>query len=241
MAAPTAAIVVIGNEILSGKITDLNAALATRELRRVGVRLERILVIPDDVDVIAAAVSEFSCQFDWVITSGGVGPTHDDVTIGAIAKGFGVGVIEHPELLDAVAATGPLTGPRRKLAEIPEGAVLVGAPGLRFPAVRVRNVFIFPGIPQLFRDKLAAVLPLLGGEPLQLKTVYLDAFESRVAAPLNNTLSAFPKLALGSYPVLDAPDYKVRITFESVDSEYVDAAVSHFVSQLSVEAIVRIE
>ena len=139
--AKSAGIVLIGNEILSGKVTDANAAYLCRELRQLGVDVRRITVIPDEVDLIAATVAEFSRSFDLVFTSGGVGPTHDDVTIEGVARAFETRVIRHPELVRLLDGfyTGDLNEARLRMAEVPEGAELFWAGTLRFPAVVVRQ------------------------------------------------------------------------------------------------------
>src|SRR5262245_49765860 len=156
--AKTAAIVLIGNEILSGKVVDANAAYLCRELRALGVDVKRIAVIPDEIDVIAAEIAAASRGYDVVFTSGGVGPTHDDVTIEGVARAVGVPVIRHPRLVallqDFYRDRGTeLTDARLKMAEVPEGAELVEDETLRFPGVAVRNIYILPGVPEIFRQK----------------------------------------------------------------------------------------
>jgi len=242
MASPTAAIIVVGNEILSGKVADSNSAFAARELRAAGVSLERITVIPDDIGVIADTVRDYQPRFDVIFTSGGVGPTHDDVTIAGVARGLDVPVVLDPTLLEAIRQFGgEMTAPRRKMAEVPEGAEALIVGKLNFPIVRIRNLYILPGIPEIFREKLSALKAQLTTEPFFLSTVYLQVAESSVAPQLNNTLSAFPQLLLGSYPKFGDGDYRVRVTFESKDAGYVERAVQHLVAQLSASIIVRIE
>ena len=135
--AKTAGIVIIGNEILSGKVQDVNAAYLLRELRLLGVDVKKVSVIPDEIDIIALEVAAFSRQFDIVFTSGGVGPTHDDVSIEGIAKAFGRRVIRHPELERLLRSrySGNLNEARLKLTEVPEGALLISEDGLWLPAV----------------------------------------------------------------------------------------------------------
>ena len=144
--------VVIGNEILSGKIADSNSPFLARELRKLGVTLGRITVIPDEVDVIAAVVAESSRDFDVVFTSGGVGPTHDDLTMEGVAKAFGLGVVEHDALRALIQTYVDDPHPNQyllKMAHVPEGAELVETGRTVFPAVLVRNVYILPGIPEM--------------------------------------------------------------------------------------------
>ena len=239
----TAAIIVIGNEILSGKVADTNAAFLARELRAVGVSLRRILVIPDEVETIAAAVRDYQPAFDVVFTSGGVGPTHDDVTIAGIAGGLGCGVVRNPVLERKIRewSGGVSTEARLKMAEVPEGAELVYAGDSDFPTVTIRNIFILPGIPEIFRAKIEALKSRLAVDPYFLRVVYLRALESTLAPYLNATLEAFPELLLGSYPTLNDPEYRVRVTLESKDQAYVERALSHLLAQLQSDIVVRTE
>lgn len=242
MQTKTAAIIVVGNEILSGKVVDTNSAFAARELRAAGVSLERIIVIPDDIDVIASAVRDFQAAYDLVFTSGGVGPTHDDVTIAGVARGFAVPVVTHPVLLEAIRRFGhEMTPAQMKMAEVPEGAEAITVGAIRFPVVRMRNVYVLPGIPELFHDKFAALRTEFAGDPYFLRVLYVQVLESAIAPQLNNTLSAFPRLLLGSYPKLGESDYRVRVTLESKDRAYVDEALAHLLALLPRSVVVRIE
>src|SRR5207249_12157418 len=144
--AKTAGIVLIGNEIRSGKVVDANASYLCRELRALGVDVRRICAIPDEVELIAAEVAAQSRDFDVVFTSGGVGPTHDDVTIEGVARALGVAVVRHPQLAGLLRQYygERLNEAHLKMAEVPEGAELVGAESLRFPTIVMRNVYILP-------------------------------------------------------------------------------------------------
>jgi len=239
----TAAIIVIGNEILSGKVTDTNAAFLTRELRALGVTLQRILVIPDELDAIGAAVREYHPAFDLIFTSGGVGPTHDDVTMAGIARGLGRPVIRHPLLEEKIREFSgeKINAARLKMAEVPDGAELVFGGQLNFPTVQVENIYVLPGIPELFRDKFVAIKSRFAVDPYFLRVVYTRATESSIARYLDETLEAFPSLQLGSYPKLSDPEYQVRLTLESKDQDYVNRAFDHLVACLPPEVIVRTE
>ena len=232
--AQTAGIVVIGNEILSGKVQDMNAAYLVRELRVLGVDVKKIAVIPDDVEVIAAEVSAFARDFDVVFTSGGVGPTHDDVTIEGIAMAFGRRVIRHPELerLLRTRYGDTLNEARLKLTEVPEGATLVTEDGLWLPAVAVENVYIFPGIPDLLRQKFDCIKERFRERPYFLRKVYVKEGEGNIAERLNALLREVPDLMLGSYPELHNPDYRVMLTLESKDESYVQAALDRLLALL---------
>jgi len=239
----TAAIIVIGNEILSGKVVDTNAAFLCRELRALGVTLQRILVIPDELDAIAAAVRDYSAAFDVVFTSGGVGPTHDDVTIAGVARGLGREVLRHPLLEQRLWEFfgDQISDARLKLAEVPQGADLIFAGDVHFPTIRVENIYILPGIPEIFREKFQAIKSRFAVDPYFLRVVYTRAVESTIARYLNQTLEVFPLVQMGSYPKLDDPEYRVRITLESKDQDYLRRAFDHLMAQLPADAIVRTE
>jgi molybdenum cofactor synthesis domain-containing protein len=239
----TAAAIIIGNEILSGKVVDLNAAFLARELRGIGVSLERIVVIPDDIEVIGTTVREHASRCDVVFTSGGVGPTHDDITMAGIAHGLGRAVVRHPVLVEKMRefTRGELTEPKLKMTEVPEGAEPIFEGTIPFPVVRVDNVYVLPGIPELFREKFLSIRARFAVDPYFVRVVYTRAPETVIAGHLNSTLAAFPALLLGSYPKMSDPDYQVRVTLESKDESYVNRALDHLVSCLPPETIVRTE
>ena len=239
----TAAIIVIGNEILSGKVTDTNAAFLAKELRAIGVSLRRILVVPDELDEIAAAVREYRLQFDVVFTSGGVGPTHDDVTMEGVALGLGRPVMRDTFLEQQISeySGGRVTDTRLKMADIPEGAELIFGGQLNFPSVKVDNIFILPGIPELFRDKFMAIKARFEVDPYFMRVVYTRAVESTLALYLNEMLASFPLVQVGSYPTLNEPDYQVRVTVESKDRDYVNRAFADLMARLPPEMVVRTE
>jgi FAD synthetase len=239
----SAGVVVIGNEILSGKVVDTNSPYLASELRSLGVTLQRIATIPDELPVIAKEVSFHHETYDIVFTSGGVGPTHDDVTMEGIALALGRKVIEHPDIADRLRAFygDKINAARLKMAEVPEGAELVFEGHLNFPIVQAENIFILPGIPELFREKFLAMKARFAVDPYFLRVIYMRAIESSLARHLNATLEAFPDLQLGSYPKLGDPEYSVRVTLESKDQEYVNRAFSHLLAQLPPERIVRTE
>ncbi|MFN8543133.1 MAG: competence/damage-inducible protein A [Candidatus Binatia bacterium] len=242
-AAPTAGIIVIGNEILSGKVQDSNAPFLTRELRALGVELRRIVTVPDDLDDIAAAVREFRVRFDINFTSGGVGPTHDDVTMEGIARGLERRVIRHP----AIEATlrgfykDRINAARLRLADVPEGTELIVDGRLGFPTIKCENFYILPGIPELFEQKFHSLRDRFASAPYHLRVVYTRDGEGTIAEHLNATLAAFPQLLLGSYPRMDDTEYAVKLTLESKDRDYVERAFHHLIGLLPAEGIVRTE
>jgi molybdenum cofactor synthesis domain-containing protein len=239
----TAGILLIGNEILSGKITDTNAAYLCRELRLLGVDVRRLTVIPDEVDLIAGEVAAFSRDYDLVFTSGGVGPTHDDVTMEGVARAMRVPVVRHPALLALVERfyRGTVTEARLKLADVPAGAELVGDAALIFPAVVMRNIYILPGVPEIFRQKFDALRERFRDQPFHLKSVFVSMSESTLADFLNGLLQEYPLLMLGSYPEFSNPEYKVKVTLESKDRDYLDRALGAFLGRLPGTVVVRVE
>src|SRR5437867_6005066 len=200
--AKTAGIIVIGNEILSGKTTDVNSLFLARELRDLGVDVRKISVIPDELELIAEEVRLFSHSYDYVFTTGGVGPTHDDLTIAGIARAFGRPVRRNLQLEAALRGYYPedLVEANLRMADVPEGVRLIGGPGLWFPVVAVENVFIFPGVPEILRRKFGRIREMFRDAPYHLREVYLRADEGQIAAILHAVLARFPELLLGSYP-----------------------------------------
>jgi molybdenum cofactor synthesis domain-containing protein len=240
---PTGGILIIGNEILSGKVADTNSTYLCRELRALGVDVERIVTIPDDVDVIAEEVREMSAAYDFVFTSGGIGPTHDDLTIDGIAKAFGRAI----QVSDSIAARieraqgGKPNESQLKMARIPEGAQLVDAADFWFPVVIVENVHIFPGIPELLRKKFESIQERFRGVPVLLRRVFVKRMESDIAASLHELLGEFPELMLGSYPRMGEKAYRVLLTLESRDAGYLERALASLLERLPEDAVYRVE
>jgi len=243
MAELTAAAIMIGNEILSGKVTDTNSPFLATELRGLGVALKRVAVIPDELDVIAHEVRSCHETYDVVFTSGGVGPTHDDITMEGIARGLGRKVILHPDIESKLRAFygDKINRARLKMAEVPEGAELIADVNLNFPTIKVENIYILPGIPEIFRQKFLALKPRFETTPYCLKVVYTGVGEGTIAEFLDDTLREFPDLMLGSYPKIGDPDYMVKVTLESKDAAYVERALQHLLRVLPEGSVVRTE
>src|SRR6266545_3817175 len=181
--AKTAGIILIGNEILSGKVVDANASYLCRELRALGVEVRKISVIPDEVALIADEVGVFAADYDVVFTSGGVGPTHDDVTIEGVARALNVPVVRDPRLVKLLEGfyKGRLNDARLKMAEVPDGAELMADGELVFPAVVVRNIYILPGVPEIFRQKFEALRERFREAPFFLCSVFVNMGEGPLA------------------------------------------------------------
>jgi len=240
---PTVGIVIIGNEILSGKVADSNSPYLCRELRAVGVDVERIVTIPDEIEIIGRELRQMSEAYDFVLTSGGIGPTHDDLTIAGVAAAFEVPVQRSESIVDRIRrATGQEPNESQlKMAEVPAGVTLLDAGDLWFPLLVFDNVYIFPGIPELLRKKFESVRERFRGIPFVLKRVYVKRRESDIAPILNELLNEFPELLLGSYPKIQTESFHVMLTLESRDAGYVQRALDRLLAQIPADAVHKVE
>jgi len=238
----TAGIIIIGDEILTGKFREENGAFLIGELRALGVDLRRLVIIPDELDEIARTVTIFAKRYDHVFTSGGVGPTHDDVTMKGIAQGFGVGVVRQPELEAKIRAYWgeKLDEANLRLADVPEGAQLIYGNDQIWPVVAYGNVYILPGVPGLFRRKFVDIRDRFRAEPVTTARVYIDEEEGAIAADLDAVVAAFPGVKIGSYPRFSEKDFRVLVTFEGRAGGDVAAAHAMLVERLG-SRVVRIE
>jgi molybdenum cofactor synthesis domain-containing protein len=233
--AKTAGIIVVGNEILSGKTQDENALFLVRALRDLGVDVRKISVIPDEMDVISQEVRQYSNSFDYVFTTGGVGPTHDDLTMDAVAAAFNQKLRRHPELESTLRTyySPDLLEGNLRMADVPEGARLVGGQGMWFPVIAVENVYIFPGVPEILQRKFNRIREMFREAPYKLREIFLRADEGQIAAALHQTLAEFPDLMLGSYPYFDNPVYSIKLTLESKDAAYLERAYAALIERLT--------
>ncbi len=239
----TAAVLIIGDEILSGKVADTNAPLLIDLFRDLGVQLRRLVVLGDDLDEIAAEVASCAGLFDAVVTSGGVGPTHDDRTVPAVARAFGVGVVRHPDVEAMIRAYwgDRFTEAALRMAEMPEGSRLLYSSDGLLPLVVCRNVYLLPGVPRLFAAKLRALRNELTGTPPTVRHLYLSSDESRIAPLLSRVDEEFPAVKIGSYPRFERGDHRVWITVEATAAADVERAVTRLLELLPPEDVVRIE
>lgn len=218
----TAALLVIGNEILSGKIADTNTRLLARLLRGKGIALGRVITIPDEPAVIAAETAQLAASHDFVFTSGGVGATHDDVTMEGIARAFGTGVIHHPRFLESLRERGLETS-HRDLARVPEGAELREGRSEAWPVVVMRNVWILPGLPPVFERKLGILTECLPDGPRYFADEEIVPRPEEELIPLLDRLvAAYPTVQIGSYPISAG----TRITLDGDDGEAVAGAAT---------------
>lgn len=225
---PSAGVVVIGAEVLSGKVDDENSPFLIRALRTRGVHLGELRVIDDDPMTIAETVREMAKRFDHVITTGGIGPTHDDLTVEGIAGAFEVDVVIDPtlEALLTQHYGDRLTDAHRKLAEIPAGATVLIDEGFPVPVVRCENVFVLPGVPELMRRCFHALTPLLGGGSFFTAGLLISEGETRIAGALRNVQKAHRLVSIGSYPRYDEPTYRVKVTVDGTDRGEVEDAMT---------------
>ena len=230
----TAGIIVIGNEILSGKTRDENSPYLVRQLRDLGVDVRKISIIADELTLISLEVREFSDTYDYVFTTGGVGPTHDDLTMDGIAAAFGRRVYRNVDLEASLRHfySKDLVDGNLRMADVPEGARLVGGKGMWFPVIAVENVYIFPGVPEILQRKFERIKETFRGAPFYLREIFLQADEGQIASVLHRLLAEFPDLLLGSYPYFDNPVYSIKLTLESKDASYLDGAHARLVAAL---------
>ena len=240
MNAPTAAVLVIGNEVLSGKVEEQNARFLISELRELGVALQCILTIPDEQEIIASAVKDLSSRFSYVFTSGGVGPTHDDVTIKSIANAFDKSIIRHPELENLLCKYfgEEIDETRLSMADVPDGSELIYGENLKFPVLVCANVVILPGVPEQFRKKFLAIRERFRVEPFHLRVIHTLQDEFDISDRLRTIVDVHTEVAIGSYPNFATLEYKVKLTLESKNEIAVHAAHQELLKSLDHTMIV---
>lgn len=229
---PTAAILIIGNEILSGRTRDANTYHLAGELSRIGIDLQEVRIIADEQSAIVAAINQLRSVYTYVFTSGGIGPTHDDITADAVAVAFDVpiGVREEVRALLArhFAARGlDLTPARLRMARIPDGADLIDNPVSAAPGFSIGNVHVMAGVPSIFQAMVAGLLPrLASGVPLVAREYRFDVGEGLIAGPLAALAADFPDLSIGSYPFNHDGAHGTNIVIRGTDAARVDAALA---------------
>ena len=224
----TACLLIIGNEILSGRTKDANLAYLGTRLNEIGVRLTEARVIPDVESVIVETVNEVRRRFTYVFTTGGIGPTHDDITAACVAKAFGVPLTLHPEAharLAARYAPGEFNEARMRMAHTPQGAQLIDNPISTAPGFQIENVFVMAGIPAVMQSMFDGIVHLLvGGRPLVSRSITVALPEGAIAKGLGALQDAYPDVEMGSYPFNRHGNFGTRLVLRSTVEERLDAA-----------------
>jgi molybdenum cofactor synthesis domain-containing protein len=240
----TAAALIIGNEILSGKIVDTNTTFLARTLFALGIELRRVVVCPDEIDTIAEDLSALRGAHDLVFTSGGVGPTHDDVTIEGVAASFERPVVrsEAVEKMIRHYYGDRATEAHFRMANMPEGAEMIRSSNAPWPTVVIENVFVLPGVPEIFELKLVDLRKRLDqGHEFHSQAVYTLSGEGEIASLLERIAKDFPEVMVGSYVKWKAEDYRTKVTFDGNDPDEVSKAADMLVNELDPEQFVRRE
>src|SRR5436190_7403878 len=240
----TAAVLIIGDEILSGRTQDTNLRDIARMLGQYGVDLAEARVVPDVKDEIVAAVNVLRARYDYLITTGGIGPTHDDITADCVAEAFGVPLQEHPEILAMMVARwgDQLNAARRRMARVPQGGTLVKNPVQGPPGFQIGNVFVLAGVPVVMRGMLEDVGPRLqGGAVVVSRTLRVDGSgEGVIAEPLEGVAKAHPDLSLGSYPFFGEGGFGSNLVIRGRDPAEVEATMVELTARLRAAGIERI-
>ncbi len=232
MPNPTAAILVIGDEILSGRTRDTNTHFLAQALTRVGIDLKEVRVVADDSEAIIAAVNSLRRAFGQVFTSGGIGPTHDDITADSIARAFGVSIDVRDDAKAILTARYRAIGTeinaaQLRMARIPDTATLIENPVSGAPGFSIENVHVMAGVPSIFQAMVASVIPtLVSGTPLLSQTLRINRVESEVATPLADMAADYPDLAIGSYPFRHKGSFGTNIVIRGRDRTLIDAAMT---------------
>lgn len=231
MPNPTAAILLIGDEILSGRTQDTNGNYLAKALFAQGIDLREIRVVPDVHSVIVTTLNELRASYDHVFTSGGIGPTHDDITADAVAAAFGVGLAVRDDARAVLAlnyanGAADLTPARLRMARIPDGARLIDNPVSRAPGFSIGNVHVMAGVPSVFQAMVDGLLPgLASGTPLISQSHRLDMPESRLAEPLAALAAQFDDLSFGSYPFIRDGRFGADIVVRGTDAARIASAI----------------
>jgi len=228
MTVSTAAMLVIGDEILSGRTQDSNSNYVARQLAALGIDLKEVRIVGDIEDEIVAALNALRTRYDFVFTSGGIGPTHDDITADAVARAFGVGIGYHPEayaLLEARYEKGQFNEARKRMARVPEGGSLIKNSASVAPGFQIGNVFVMAGVPMVMRAMMEEIVTRLPrGETVKSITVSADLPEGTIAQGLEDIQKAYPQTAIGSYPWYRDGRFGAQLVARSRDAQAVEAA-----------------
>jgi molybdenum cofactor synthesis domain-containing protein len=224
----TAAVLVIGDEILSGRTQDTNLGYIAKFLGALGIDMREGRIVPDVEAEIVAALNALRARYTYVFTTGGIGPTHDDITADAVAKAFGVGIDYHPEALAALGARyqpGEFNEMRKRMARVPDGATLIKNSVSTAPGFQIENVFVMAGVPMIMRAMMEDVAPRLRrGAVVETATVSAKIAEGRIAGPLAKIQAEYQTVAIGSYPFYTPDGFGVQLVVRGRDKGLVEAA-----------------
>lgn len=240
MPNPSAAMLVIGDEILSGRTRDANMHHLAQELTKVGIDLREVRIVSDDREAIVSALTDLRERYGTVITSGGIGPTHDDITADCVAEAFGVHIDVRDDARDMLEAYYTSSGKkfndsRKRMARIPDGATLIENPVSVAPGFSIGNVHVMAGVPTVFQAMVASVIPTLtGGAPILSQTLRVDRGEGDIAGPLAQIAQEFPNLSFGSYPFQQNGAYGSNVVVRGIDGGQLDHAMSRLVGMFGV-------
>jgi molybdenum cofactor synthesis domain-containing protein len=247
MSVPTAGLLLIGDEILTGRTKDKNLGYIADYLTAIGVDLKETRVVGDDEDDIIAAVNALRSRYTYVFTTGGIGPTHDDITADAIAKAFGVKIDHDPRavaILTAHYQPGQLNEARMRMARIPQGAELIENPVSKAPGFRLGNVFVMAGVPKIMQAMMDQLAPqLMRGAPMISATITAYLAEGDLAKPLKEIQDRYREVTIGSYPFEEAGKFGAHLVLRSRDEEKLAAArrdVLHMVEELKSSGKVKL-
>ena len=239
-----ASIVIIGNEVLSGRTKDLNTSAISMWLNSIGISVQEVRVIPDIEKIIIATVNELRKKFDYVFTTGGIGPTHDDITALSISKAFNLKYDFHKEafsILENYYETGKFNEGRQKMAKMPTTANLILNPSSGAPGFYVENVFCLPGVPSILKSMIGGLSNVLvGGDPILSKTINLKTYESEIAKSLTNVQNNNKDVEIGSYPFFRQGKLGVSIVLRSVDKVKINncnSQILEFVKAKKIEIV----
>jgi len=221
-----AGIIIIGNEVLSGRTKDINTSTISTWLNSLGIEVKEVRVIPDDAKTIIDTVNELRKKFNYIFTTGGIGPTHDDITAESISNAFNLEYGFHKEafsILESYYKPGEFTDGRQKMAKMPTTAKLILNPSSGAPGFYVENVFCLPGVPSILKSMLGGLNNILvGGDPVFSKTLNLRTVESEIAKSLTDVQNKNKEVEIGSYPFFRAGKLGVSIVLRSTDQDKID-------------------
>ena len=239
-----ATIIIIGNEILSGRTQDTNTGSISLWLNSLGVKVEEVRIIPDIEELIVTTINKTKKKYNYVFTTGGIGPTHDDITAESISKAFGLKYEIHKEafkILENYYNPGEFNKSRQKMAWMPSNAKLILNPASGAPGFIVENVFCLPGVPSILKSMLGGLKnKISGGKPILSHTISLSTVESEIAEPLKNVQNNNKEVEIGSYPFFKAGKLGVAIVIRSIDKSKIDncnSQILEFINKKKIELI----